>query len=291
MAISRLQPLRPAVNAILNVIDSVTDTLIPALRNDLTSETGNRITADNNLQLNINAEQSARILADNAEQSARIAADVALGLRIDAEQQARTIADTNLQGQLGQGFVDYATTGTTVTSVTNKLSSDVNTINQEIGSGFDANNTIADNISRIDSTIGNEFDASNTVTDGFNVLSEIIDRENWPETDPATTVYSWLTNIDTEIGALANRFRFGKTVPMTIAASGSQTGSVSFNTPYDQTADVCVFLCCVDGSETFTNLECKLISATYSGFSYSITSRDTTDTHTIALGFVSVQVN
>lgn len=91
--------------------------------------------------------------------------------------------------------------------------------------------------------------------------------------------------------AFVNRFRTGLTESFTIQASSSQAGSVTFNTPYAGTAKICVFLCCVDEGEIFTNLECQLISATYSGFSYNIVNTDTTDAHTIAVGFVAVQVN
>ena len=87
-----------------------------------------------------------------------------------------------------------------------------------------------------------------------------------------------------------NRFRTGLTESLTIAASGSQSGNVTFNTPYEDTAQICVFPCCVGASELFTNLECQLISATYSGFSYNIVNTDT-NSHTIAVGFVAVQVN
>lgn len=91
--------------------------------------------------------------------------------------------------------------------------------------------------------------------------------------------------------AFMNRFRIGLTETLTIQASSSQAGSVTFNTPYPDTAKICVFPCCVDEGEIFTNLECQLISATYSGFSYNIVNADATDSHTIAVGFVAVQVN
>lgn len=91
--------------------------------------------------------------------------------------------------------------------------------------------------------------------------------------------------------AFMNRFRTGLTEQFTIQASSSQAGSVTFNTPYADTAKICVFPCCVDEGEIFTNLECQLISATYSGFSYNIVNADATDAHTIAVGFVAVQVN
>lgn len=93
------------------------------------------------------------------------------------------------------------------------------------------------------------------------------------------------------VNVFINRFRVGHTGSFEIAAGNAQAGSVTFNTPYADTAQVCVFLCCVDPGEIFTNLECRLISATYSGFSYNIVNNDQTDAHTVALGFVAAQVN
>lgn len=99
---------------------------------------------------------------------------------------------------------------------------------------------------------------------------------------------------DTAVSALnafKGRFRVGLTEAMTIAAEGSQAGSVTFDTAYADTAQVCVFMCCVDAGEIFTQLECQLVSATHSGFSYNIANNDTVDSHTVSLGFVAVQVN
>ena len=88
-----------------------------------------------------------------------------------------------------------------------------------------------------------------------------------------------------------SRFRFGKTDHVEIEAGASSSGSVTFATPFADTADVCVFPCCVSGLPILDEVKCTLISATHSGFSYSIINNDTENAHTVSLGYVAVQVN
>lgn len=110
---------------------------ITVLREDLTTETNDRIDADNELDLKIAAEAAARLAADNAlsgditnEATARAAADTALSDRITAEVDARTAADTaeataranadtTLQGNIDAEATARAAADTALTNLIN----------------------------------------------------------------------------------------------------------------------------------------------------------------------------
>lgn len=83
------------------------DVLIAGLRSDLTTETTNRVNADNALSDRITSEVSARIAGDtrlqeniDAEASARQSADSTLQTNINNEATARANADTTLQNNI-----------------------------------------------------------------------------------------------------------------------------------------------------------------------------------------------
>ena len=110
---------------------------ITVLREDLTTETNDRIDADNELDLKIAAEAAARLAADNAlsgdianEATARAAADTALSDRITSEVDARTAADTaeaearanadtTLQGNIDAEATARANADTALTNLIN----------------------------------------------------------------------------------------------------------------------------------------------------------------------------
>lgn len=87
-----------------------------------------------------------------------------------------------------------------------------------------------------------------------------------------------------------NRFRLGLTSSITVEMGDSTSDTLSFATPFEQDAEVAVFLVCVDGSEILTDLSCKLISATYSGFSFAVVNDSQADA-TIKVGFLAVRMN
>lgn len=225
MAISKVQPMRPAEIQLVDLANQLETTTqshtrsIATLTEGLADEISDRENADTALQDAITAETQARTQAVQT-----------LTNNLASETQARAQAVQGLQTQIGDGFSE--------TSVTQSLSA----TNQQILG-------LTNDVDLIEATLA----------------------EN--------------------VNVFINRFRVGHTESFEIAAGNAQAGSVTFNTPYADTAQVCVFLCCVDPGEIFTNLECQLISATYSGFSYNIVNNDQTDAHTVALGFVAVQVN
>ena len=99
---------------------------ITVLRTDLTTETNDRIDADNELDLKIAAEAAARLAADNAlsgditaEATARTNADTALSDRITAEVTARTNADTTLQNNITAEAGARAAADTALTNLIN----------------------------------------------------------------------------------------------------------------------------------------------------------------------------
>lgn len=243
MAISKVQPMRPAEIQLVDLANQLETTTqshtrsIATLTEGLADEISERESADTAIQSAITAETQARTqavqtLTNNlaSETQARTQAVQTLTNNLASETQARTQAVQGLQTQIGDGFSE--------TSVTQSLSA----TNQQILG-------LTNDVDQIEATLAGN------------------------------------------VNVFINRFRVGHTESFEIAAGSAQAGSVTFNTPYADTAQVCVFLCCVDPGEIFTNLECQLISATYSGFSYNIVNNDQTDAHTVALGFVAAQVN
>lgn len=106
--------------------------------------------------------------------------------------------------------------------------------------------------------------------------------------------FSALNTIASNISNLLgfdNRFRVGMTQNYTIAANDSQSVTVTFNTPYEQTDEIIVLVCPVGASESYENIGVKVFTADYDGFTGSIRNDDTSDSHTLALGFVAIKVN
>lgn len=87
-----------------------------------------------------------------------------------------------------------------------------------------------------------------------------------------------------------NRFRLGLSPSVTVEAGSSTSGTLSFGTPFEQDAEVAVFLVCVNGAEVLTDLSCQLNSATYSSFSFAVLNDSQADV-TIKVGFLAVRMN
>lgn len=185
------------------------------------------------------------------EIASREGADTTLDGKIDTEIRQRANADTEIMNIIGTGF-----------SSSNTISTNVGDIKDSIGSGFSSSNTIASNIGDIQDSIGSGFSSSNTIE------SNVQDLQGFD-----------------------NRFRVGMTSSYTVAAGTSQAISVSFNTPYETTDEIIVLICPVGASEDFTDIGVKVFTANYQGFTGSIKNDNTVDSHTVAVGFVSVKVN
>ena len=93
-----------------------------------------------------------------------------------------------------------------------------------------------------------------------------------------------------DINQWQDRFKFGLTSSVTVAAGSSTTGTLAFESPFGEDAEVAVFPVCVDASGNFTDLSCKLISADYSGFSFAVYN-DTQASVTTKVGFLAAKVN
>lgn len=122
----------------------------------ITQEINDRISADTQLQSNIDAETDARKEADNAlessittERSERIAADTALQNNINAEATARENADTTLQNNIDTEISDRQTAITTEQNA--RIQADQNLmskINTEIEDRNRADTTITNNLNQ-----------------------------------------------------------------------------------------------------------------------------------------------
>lgn len=122
----------------------------------ITQEINDRISADTQLQSNIDAETEARKEADNAlessittERSERIAADTSLQNNINAEATARENADTTLQNNIDTEISDRQTAITTEQNA--RIQADQNLmskINTEIEDRTRADTTITNNLNQ-----------------------------------------------------------------------------------------------------------------------------------------------
>lgn len=91
------------------------------------------------------------------------------------------------------------------------------------------------------------------------------------------------------VNSFMNRFKIGLTESVTVEMGNSVSDTFSFDEPFADDAEIGIFLICVDGSEILTNLSCKLISATYSGFSYAVFNDSESDV-TIKVGYLAVRM-
>lgn len=189
-----------------------------------------------------------------------------LGLLTDAlgaEVSDRQLADTALGGRIDDEILarqnaDVALGGRIDSEILAREGADTalgNRISDEAGARANADTEIM-------SVIGSGFSSINTVK----------------------------SNIE-DLQGFDGRFRIGMTQAYTIAASGTQSISVDFNTPYESTDEVLVLINPIGASESFTDLKCVLDSAGYAGFSATIENSDTVNSYTVALGFVAIKVN
>lgn len=136
-------------------------------------------------------------------------------------------------------------------------------------------------VSGLQAQLGDGF-SSTSVTQSLSATNQQVSLL----TSDVDTIELWVPSID----AFTERFKLGSVTAAEVAANGTVSSSVTFDAPFATNAEVCVFLCCIGGDEVFTKLDCVLISATYSGFSYAIVNDDS-ESHTVGLGYVAIQVN
>lgn len=240
MAISKQQPMRPAEIDLIDAVNQHEQTLnahtqsLNTLAEGLTDEIQNRANADN-----------------------------ALGERIDNESFARANGDAALQGQIGEGFSPALTIAQSL-SATNDAISD---IENEIGNGFDSQNTITTYAQALDLFLGTRTDLDDTVVNSILALAA-----------SSETLESFV-----------NRFKIGCLNNIIIPANDSISTSATFTEPFDS-ADSCVLFAQVITNELASLFTYTLIDCTYSGFSYSIANSDA-DVHTVSLGYIAVKVN
>lgn len=240
MAISKQQPMRSAEIELIEASNAQEQTLgahtdsITTLSNGLADETRNRE-----------------------------AADINLGVRIGNEVQARADGDATLQGQIGEGFSPSLTIAQSL-SATNRAVSD---IDDEIGNGFDSQNTITAYTNALDLFLGSRVDLDDTVVNSILTLIESTEL----------------------LDAFANRFKISCINNITIPANDSISTSATFDEPFEST-DTCVLFAQVVTNELASLFTYTLIDCTYSGFSYSIANSDA-DAHTVSLGYIAVKVN
>jgi hypothetical protein len=240
MAISKQQPMRPAEIALVD--------------------------ASNQHDLTLQAHtQSIKTLADGLEDeiSDRADGDTALGLRIDNEALARANGDASLQGQIGEGFSPSLTIAQSL-SATNTAVAD---IENEIGNGFDSQNTITAYTQDLDLFLGTRTDLDDTVVNSILALAASSES----------------------LESFVSRFKIGCINNVTIPANDSISTSATFAEPFEST-DSCVLFAQVVTNELANLFTYTLIDCTYSGFSYSIANSDA-NAHMVALGYVAVKVN
>ena len=149
-------------------------------------------------------------------------------------------------------------------------------IQSQIGEGFSPILTIAQSLAATNlalKSIGDEigtgiFSPDFTITQAFRQAALAVE-----------SVIEW-----------QERFRLGLTQSVTVEAGSSTSDTLEFGNQFSDDAEVAVFLACVDGSEILTELSCKLVSATYSGFSFAVYNETQADV-TIKVGFLAVKVN
>lgn len=119
------------------------------------------------------------------------------------------------------------------------------------------------------------FSSSFTITQGFQQTGITLQNMNGAIED----INQW-----------KNRFRVGLTPSVTVEAGSSTSGTLVFETPFDDDAEVAVFPVCVDSGATLTDLSCKPNIVTYSGFSFAVYN-NTQASVTTKVGFLAVKVN
>lgn len=133
-------------------------------------------------------------------------------------------------------------------------------INSIIGDGFTPQNTIANTISATNQQVlllGQDVDANSDAIQDLQAFTE--------------------------------KIKIGKIDNIVIPANDSISTSYTFDNPFPSDA-ACILLAQVVTDELSTLFTYTLIDCTYSGFSYSIANSDA-DQHTVALGFVAVNVD
>ena len=178
-----------------------------------------RANADSTLQANIDAEETARIGADDSEITARSEADSTLQGNIDSEETARINADSTLTSNLNSEITSRSNADSTLTSnlnseITARKNADstlTSNLNSEITARQDADSTLQSTVqgnidseitarTNADSTLQGNIDSEITArTNADSTLQGNIDSEETARKDADSTLQSTLQgNIDSE---------------------------------------------------------------------------------------------
>ena len=124
--------------------------------------------------------------------------------------------------------------------------------------------------------------------------AQAVQAEATARAEGDTTITNSLGATNEQVDALqlfVNRFRIGLTQQFTVAPNDGHTGTVTFDTPFANDAQVLVLPNCVGSAASFGTLECQLIDASNIGFNFGVYNSDSDNSYTISVGFVAVQVN
>lgn len=163
------------------------------------------------------------------------------------------------------------------------LSSSVDIINQEIGSGFNSSYTIKRAIDNINQEIGGGFNSENTIKRAIDgIVRDIGDMSYIPSS----------SSLAGEIGKLTNfawQFRIGETEEIELSNGTPYLSSEDFSEPFGSDSN-CIVLLQVISGESLQLFELTLTDCDDSGFGYSVTATDS-DNHTIRIGYVAICTN
>lgn len=142
------------------------------------------------------------------------------------------------------------------------LSSAVDSINQEIGNGFDSEHTI-------ERAIGG-------------IVRDIGDMSYIPASSSLAGEIGKLTDFDWQ-------FRIGATEEIELSNGDPYSASETFSEPFGPNNNCIVFVQVISG-ESLQLFDLTLTECDYSGFSYSVKATDN-DPHTIRVGYVAICTN
>ena len=163
------------------------------------------------------------------------------------------------------------------------LSIAVDSINQEIGSGFNSSHTIKRAIDEINQEIGSGFDSSHTIERAIDgIVRDIGDMSYIPASSSLAGEIGKLTDFDWQ-------FRIGETEEIELSNGDPYSGSEDFSEPFGPNNNCIVFVQVIS-DESLQQFDLTLTECSYSGFSYNVKATDN-DSYTIRIGYVAVCTN
>ena len=171
---------------------------------------------------------------------------------------------------------------------TQSLNTLVQNLATEIGDREAADTALGERISNIENEIGTGFDSQNTITAYTQALDLFLGTRTNLDDTVVNSILTLAASSET-LESFVSRFKIGLINNLFIPANDSLSTSATFTEPFDST-DSCVLFAQVITDELASLFTYTLIDCTYSGFSYSIANSDA-DAHTVSLGYIAVKVN